>query len=271
MKKIRFSLILILGYFLFTLAPTYGGERIKEFKKSFAIPPESSVIINNVNGDISILSWKNNSIDIYAKITGSAQENVDNIEIKIQQQNNTIKIKTNYIRKPESEDFWTFEGFISFIKRFIKGFNSKVDYYIKVPSKTNLDKIENINGNIIVNDINGYIKSSTVNGNIKIENFAGEIKAETVNGSIKIILSELKDDIKCETVNGGIDIHLPEDINARIFAENINGAIDSDFPISIRSKIINKELRGQIGNGGNLIRLETVNGNISILKKGKVI
>jgi len=267
MKKLRFSLIFISCYFLFTLALTYGGDKIKEFKRSFAIQPKSSIIVNNVNGDIKIQSWKNNSIDIYAKIAGSEKEYIDNIEIKVERQDNTIKIKTNYIKEPERENLRSFEGFISFIKRFIKGFNSKVDYYIKIPYQTNLDKIENVNGDIIVNNINGYIKSFTVNGNINIENFTGEVKAETVNGSIKIILSELKNDIKCETVNGGIDVYLPENINARIFAENINGAIDSDFPISVSSRIINKELRAKIGDGGNLIRLETVNGNISILKK----
>lgn len=268
-KKLS-SLIFILVYISFAPFLIYANEKIREFKKNIPLSVNASIGIENINGNIRIESWKNNSLDIYAKISGEAQKDIDLINIEIIQNKNFIKIKTKPIKRPTKEDFKTFEGFISFIKRLIKGFNAKVDYYIKIPYQTYIEEVKNINGDIIVKDVKGYVESSTINGEIILENLIGKIKVETVNGPIKIYLLDLKDDIIGKTVNGGIEIYLPEDINAKIYAENINGEINSDFPVSISSRIIHKELKGLIGKPEYIIKLKTINGDISILKKGKI-
>jgi len=80
-------------------------------------------------------------------------------------------------------------------------------------------------------------------------------------------LSSFEKDVEAETVNGGITLSLgsPEKINAELRAKTVNGKIYVDFPITLKGLSKSKHsLKAQIGQGGPLISLSTVNGSIKI-------
>jgi len=69
-----------------------------------------------------------------------------------------------------------------------------------------------------------------------------------------------------ETVNGSITLGLPADLSADVDAETVNGRIDVDFPLGGNLHQTKRELRGTIGGGGRSLKLETVNGSITLRK-----
>jgi len=44
----------------------------------------------------------------------------------------------------------------------------------------------------------------------------------------------------------------------------VNGRVETDFPVKITGKISTRHLRGTIGNGGATLKLNTVNGSITL-------
>lgn len=62
-------------------------------------------------------------------------------------------------------------------------------------------------------------------------------------------------------VNGGVEAL---DLDGPVEVETVNGSITTDFPIVVRGRLTPRHLRGRIGQGGQPLRLETVNGSIRI-------
>ncbi|MED4045332.1 DUF4097 family beta strand repeat-containing protein [Priestia aryabhattai] len=96
------------------------------------------------------------------------------------------------------------------------------------------------------------------NGKITLSNVQGSLKGETHNGSIALETEELDRDIDFKTNNGKITITTEkEPSNVQFNVSVDNGKVD----------ILNKYDRDAvIGNGKNIIKLATHNGNISVIK-----
>jgi len=133
--------------------------------------------------------------------------------------------------------------------------------------------------------LNG-IYAKTSGGDINLDDIEGFIEAGTSGGDIeaKITLSDFSKDhhVNMKSSGGSLTLYLPEKLPATITAViNIRGSsyrdydIYSDFPLTSkketdeskqgrREEVIRSE--GKINGGGDLIYLETTNGNITIKK-----
>jgi len=76
--------------------------------------------------------------------------------------------------------------------------------------------------------------------------------------------SDLAEDLRFNTVNGSVTVLLPAGANADVEAATVNGSLESDFPLTIQGRFSNRRMRGTIGDGGHLLKLETVNGSVTI-------
>lgn len=96
------------------------------------------------------------------------------------------------------------------------------------------------------------------NGKITLSNVEGSLEGETHNGSIALETEELDRDIDFKTHNGKVEITTEkEPSNVQFNVSVDNGKVD----------ILNKYDRNAvIGNGKNIIKLATHNGNISVIK-----
>jgi len=125
------------------------------------------------------------------------------------------------------------------------------------------------------------LEAITSGGDILAKGVVGYIYARTSGGDIeahKLFNPDVKNNaIDLETSGGEIEVILPANLNADIDAEitvtsrryaDVN--IHSDFPVQknheIKSSRIYIYARGKINQGGNLVKLRTINGNINILK-----
>ncbi|WP_409274873.1 DUF4097 family beta strand repeat-containing protein [Neobacillus sp. SCS-31] len=116
-----------------------------------------------------------------------------------------------------------------------------------------------INGTI---DLRGLETSAitvgTDNGKIFLEDIEGDISGSVINGSISFVTDHLDRNIDFENVNGKIEIQtVKEPTNATIDVEVVNGKVD----------ILGDSSRNSVfGNGKSLIKLTTVNGDITVTK-----
>ena len=122
-----------------------------------------------------------------------------------------------------------------------------------------------VNGGLEIDGVSAPVEAGTVNGRIAVSTATGPVQATTVNGSIEANMSSLTGgDVRLTTVNGSVMAGLPLQLNADIDAVTVNGRVETDFPVKIIGKITPRHLRGTIGSGGSALKLNTVNGSITI-------
>ena len=156
------------------------------------------------------------------------------------------------------------------------------DFSLKVPRNTNLELRTVNDGDILVRDVRGMLKTNNVNGHIEIE-LANEVeKAETVNGDVNVsyaINPEFPGVFS--TVNGDVVLRMQRQLNADFQAQTMNGEMYTDFEIvrifpQGKVKVsrrgsgtmyhINDKTNLRIGEGGPDFELGTLNGDIYLKK-----
>jgi DUF4097 and DUF4098 domain-containing protein YvlB len=264
----RLSIILIASFVLLFLSCAVEAQNQEEFSKLLPLSSQGTFRLNNVNGEVTVMTWKEQKVEIKAvKKTRKAVENLDKVKIEVVESPDSVSVDTVYPKRDNT--------------------GVSVTYDIKVPEGVNLEEVSTVNGDVLAAGPFGRVSGSTVNGKVRVENSAGDLRlsttngsiearnvkgkidAETTNGSIRLELVDLAGNIKAKTTNGGITLALSaiSELNAVLEAETVNGGIEVDFPISFQNLQKSKHtLKGQIGRGGAVISLETVNGSIHLTK-----
>jgi DUF4097 and DUF4098 domain-containing protein YvlB len=226
----------------------------EEIEKNFPVTSQTDFSLNNINGAVTINSWSKNNIKVLVNISAKTQEARDDVTINMTHKNQKVKVSSDYKENSYSQNK---QG-------------AKVDYQVWLPEDSNLSDIELINGNLIIRNISGKVDAQVVNGSIKASGLSGNSQISSVNGNVNVVYSRNTtsvNNIDVETVNGSIKLYLPEHINAAITADTMHGSINTEFGLEAKkNSFFGKNLRGEIGNGGSLVNLDSVNGNIKVLK-----
>jgi DUF4097 and DUF4098 domain-containing protein YvlB len=224
--------------------------------------------LKNVNGSITITTWKEDKVDIKAlKTTKGDPDKLKEVKIEVEATANSVSVDTIFPRD--------------------KNIRVSVNYKVKVPQGVNLRKVKSTNGSVYITGPVGHTNASTTNGRIELDgakgtislsstngrieavNIRGELDADTTNGTIVLEMLSFEDTIKARSTNGSITLRIGslEKVNADLNARTTNGSISLDLPVTLKSmKKSRRSLEGQIGQGGPEISLRTVNGSIKITK-----
>lgn len=150
--------------------------------------------------------------------------------------------------------------------------------------------VECVSGNVEIDGAGRTTEVGTVSGNLKVrcddaalevETVTGEatvdcanlrsLEASTVNGTITINGRPARGAvIEAESVNGSLSLAVPADVGAAFEVTTFNGGIENAFgqkPSRTDRYTPGEELRFTNGDGGAEVRLNTLNGQIRILKK----
>lgn len=140
-------------------------------------------------------------------------------------------------------------------------------YVVKVPAGVKLE-VETVNGSVTVTGLDAPVQAETVNGSVYFDG-ASATSLSTVNGQVKGVFTRASWDgtLQIETVNGGVDLTFPAGLNANVSGETVNGGITSQFPMTIEGKWGPKSFHGTFGSGGRSLKIETVNGGITLRKQ----
>ncbi|MCX7974483.1 MAG: hypothetical protein N3B16_08275 [Candidatus Aminicenantes bacterium] len=268
--KLGNFLILLIILMMLSLAQAKASHSEKESQEEFfqnlPLNVQGNFALDNINGLVQIMTWPQPMVEIKAiKKTKKDLKHLKLVRIEIKSTEDRIIVKTVYPRQRNIE--------------------VSVDYEIKLPENLAETSLKVINGQIKIlgplsrvkaTTVNGSIESqgpigsadfSAVNGAIEAKITSGPTRIETVNGAINCYLYSLIDNLFLETVNGPIEIKIASEgkLNAYLEAKTTNGAIVVDFPIVFQGMTKEKGyLEGQIGQGGPLMRLRTINGSIRL-------
>jgi len=267
----RARILIVLSVFVLLLAGSAAAlaDYREDFAKTLPLKAGERFSLDNVNGGVTVSTWKEDKVEIKAvKVARDDEKDLKDVEIRVEQSAGAVSVKA----------IWP---------KYRHHFNVNVDFEIKVPEGVILDEVETVNGgvevtgrygraavgttngSVSVEDASGELKAYTTNGGIKVNRFEGKLDAETTNGNIRLEGLKFKDGVSAETTNGSITLGIdsPESLNADLLARTTNGHITVDFPVTLKNLTQSKHrVEAKIGQGGPEISLETTNGSIKITK-----
>jgi DUF4097 and DUF4098 domain-containing protein YvlB len=141
-----------------------------------------------------------------------------------------------------------------------------VSYEVFVPHNTDLTLNAN-NGGIHISDVRGRLEFKTTNGGVHLSRIAGDVDGSTQNGGVHVELAGSRwegGQMNVRTQNGGVHVAMPEQYSAHIQTETVNGGIHSEFPMPSTGERRPRNLDFNVGSGGALIHLSTVNGGVHL-------
>jgi DUF4097 and DUF4098 domain-containing protein YvlB len=235
-------------------------ELTEEFHQTYALNPTGRVSIENINGGVRISVWDQNEVKVDAVKRAYTKERLDEARIDVNATGDSVRIRTEYPDRNQS---------------FSDGEQRRhnpaaVEYSLTIPRKARIDSADLVNGSLDIEGVEGDVKGACVNGQVKARGLTGDVKLSTVNGGVDVTITRLDESksASLNSVNGSIVLTIPSDSNAQVKASTIHGAITNDFGLRVNDgEYVGHELSGQIGNGGPRIRLNNVNGSITI-KRG---
>ncbi|MGI8884581.1 MAG: DUF4097 family beta strand repeat-containing protein [Pyrinomonadaceae bacterium] len=233
-------------------------DETERFEQTYPFSPNGRVNVSNVNGSITVEAWDRNEIKLEAIKTADTRENLADVEIKIDARQDSFSVEADYDNARNGTKQW---------KNYRK---LEVQFRLSVPRTAVLNEIETVNGSVTVSDFVNYTKISAVNGEVKATNLRGSANLSTVNGSVEAAFDRLEKGTKISltTVNGRVNLMIPSDSNATVTADTLNGSINNDFGLPVRKgEYVGKDLYGKIGSGDVPIRLNSVNGGLTIARK----
>jgi DUF4097 and DUF4098 domain-containing protein YvlB len=246
-KTLSFIFIFLLALY-FTGCKTFSPyPQVRGFYKEMPLEENCNIYFENSQGDLDIIGWKKNQIEIKAAKSG-ADSLLRQTDIEVKKKGGNLYIKTY----PPRGD----------LRRFF------VDFELRVPEKVLFKEIKMKNGNLNSMQIYGELRASIKKGNIKIEDFSGICEVFADEGYIAArIFENKKDDVlSFKTSDGDINLYLPSVPNVQITAETRVGNISSDFIPEEEKKESLKTWEQTLGQGDAKIKIKTWGGKIIIKK-----
>ncbi len=234
-------------------------DETERFEQTYPLKASGRVSVSNVNGSITVETWDRAEVKLEYVKTADTKENLAEVEIRIDARQDALSVETDYddLNRRNSGGR----------KNFGK---LQVEYRLLVPRNAVLDQIATVNGSVNITGAGNMTKASSVNGAVRATNLRGAAELETVNGMVEADFNDLQagSRISLNTVNGTVSLTIPSDANATVKADTLNGNITNDFGLPVRKgEYVGRDLYGRIGSGDVRIKLESVNGSLSIKRK----
>jgi hypothetical protein len=234
-------------------------DEIEKFEQTYPFNANGRVELSNVNGPVLIEAWDRGEVRVEATKIADSKETLADVEIVVNASPDHLKIETDYKGWHSNRD-----------SGWKQNRKVEVQYRLSVPRTAILNEIETVNGSVKVSNFTNITKVSAVNGNVTAVNLRGTANLSTVNGEVNADFDRAESGtrISLSTVNGRVNLVLPSDINATIKADSLNGAISNEYGLPVsKGEYVGRNLHGRLGNGEVQIRLNSVNGGLSIGRK----
>lgn len=235
----------------------------------FSKPGEAKKVSIQVNRGSVVLTGNAQQKEVIVKYKSRSESKLKLVEsnnglkkivgglpnIKIEEHNNTVEI--------HSQDW-----------------NKAVDFTITVPKNVNLEISTHNDGKTEIDNIAGEITVDNHNGPISATKISGTIIANCYNGGIKIDYDKVTPNtpLSYTCYNGDLDISFPSSMKADVRMRTDMGEIFTGFEMNLiqgsangkkkGSKVyVDGWITGKINGGGPEVVLKNYTGNIYIRKK----
>jgi DUF4097 and DUF4098 domain-containing protein YvlB len=236
------------------------ANETEKFEQTYPLSANGTVNVSNINGSITVEAWDRNEVKLEAIKTADSKETLSEIEIRIDAKPNSFCVEADHDswKNRNGGEKWT------------RNRKMEVQFHLTVPRAAVLSSIETVNGSVAVSNFTNQTRVSAVNGDVTATNLRGAADLSTVNGVVVADFDRLDpgSKISLETVNGKVNLTIPSDSNATVKADSVNGDITNDFGLPVRKgKYVGRDLYGKLGSGDTNVKLESVNGELAILRK----
>jgi DUF4097 and DUF4098 domain-containing protein YvlB len=222
------------------------------FDIRIAVDGLTAFTLNGINGTIDITgSSTADTIHVWGvrKVESDTQNDadthLDDLQVEVTNTPPTLRIETD---QPNNSN----------------GRNYEVTYHVTLPEGM-IIIVNNINGNISVDDMENNVNANLVNGNVIISNIGGNIVVTNVNGQIDCRSALALNGIcQLSLVNGNIELEIPTSTSALFTASVVNGSISVDNLTLTNSTITPFTTTGTLGGGQGTITMGVTNGNVAV-------
>jgi hypothetical protein len=158
----------------------------------------------------------------------------------------------------------------------------RYDFTIRVPRDTRLVVCTINDGHVTVQGTRADFVLRSINGPIDLADMGGSGEATTINGAVKASFSAApRSDSVFKTINGNIVLTMPPSFAADLSMKTFNGGLFTDFdtqPLTTAQAIVaehkgertiyqsNPFARVRIGSGGPEMTMDTLNGDVRVLR-----
>jgi hypothetical protein len=228
------------------------------------------LIVDNINGSISVTGYGGNDVQLVAYKT------ITEVHLDIREDGDRIIL---YVESPGRRG----EGMSHDRGWDHEGYDVEYRFELKVPSKTDIN-LKTVNGEeIAVREMEGDFEVRNVNGGVDMREIAGAGSVHTVNGNVRVAFSKNPgSESSFKTINGEVDVKFASTPSADFRFSTMNGDVYTDFDVKripVPTKV--KETRRgkkvyssggsfmtRSGEGGPEITFSTLNGPIYLSLKG---
>jgi len=242
MKTRLFTFILISSWLV---CFTFGAENT--IKQSFPLNQAGSVRLETVRGDIDISTHSGNEVKIEAIVSADDSAELDKMKLTFEAKAGSVFISTT----PESITA-----------------KANIQYFLKVPVKLKSLFLSTLGGEIKSRGTYGDIDFKTTNGEIDFQGELSGCQLASANGDIEVYVKDiLSGDIFVKSANGSIKVIVKSDSNFSAEGSTVTGSIRSEFSTGATSEPVSQKITGTINNGTYKLNLDTVNGDIQLLRQ----
>jgi hypothetical protein len=271
---IRFAI----AWFSFQLAPA------KDFQKSYTLPPETQINIQNYLGSIKLTSYKGKTVELTAYKKGP---DGDSIEIGEDRGKDWINIFSRIPPPPPPKVFGP-PSIFGAPKQFPspKPFSTpaapvlpgsfgasraSVDFEIRVPESIEYKQIVLLSGSKVdVSEVKGHFILMSGMGSVEVKNVAGWVIARSNSGNVSVYLANANEPrfMEFSSINGNVTVRAPENLSAAIDMHS-QGGFKTDFALKIDYDRYGSGIsaRGRLGTGRDNLRIYSNTGKVSLLKE----
>jgi hypothetical protein len=266
---------------LFVCSLAAAVEQTGQTDRSFTLGSgPRRLIVDNVWGLVEVSGTDGNQVtmSIAERWRGDTQADLDRarreVRLDLTQEGNTVRA---YVNGPFrcNQNCVSFDRDIDYVVQF--------DFRIKVPRDTAVE-LKTVNkGYVRVNGVTAGFDLRNVNGDIEATDVAGSGRAHTVNGPVKVSFRENpREASSFKTVNGEVAVSFQPGLAASFMMKTLNGEAWSDFEFTMVPTQPETSREGggfvwrknrmtgvRVGAGGPEIRIETLNGPIRLINRGK--
>jgi DUF4097 and DUF4098 domain-containing protein YvlB len=183
---------------LFMVALVLGAAAAGAFEREIGVRSGGLLEFDlKTGGDITIVGWGNESMQVSAKVSGRSADIVD---LAVEERDGGVLIRSRYTDDRGST-------------------SSSITLEIRVPSIFDV-KIDSMGGGVSIDGVEGTFSGKTMGGKLNLTNLKGELHLTTMGGSIRLTNSDVDGSVK--TMGGKA---LVEDVFGDVKVTSMGGEV----------------------------------------------
>lgn len=208
------------------------NQQKEDFHRTLTMKPGGRLAVENFNGSIEIRGGEGDAVEISGTKYAATRELLDALKIDIVSGSDSVRIRT--VRPTDRRG------------------NLGARYVIRVPRRTELERIDSSNGSIRVETIEGNVRLKSSNGSIRLDRVKGSAEIQTSNGAVELL--ELAGGAIVRTSNGSVRT---DGVRGAFDASTSNGRIEA----RVSDPEAHRPIKLSSSNGSINLTVDSLNNN----------